>query len=90
MPIGKIVGIEHRNYTDKQTGEYKSNRVIHYTHKLNAKGDEGIGAGSVYVDVEKYDIPLEMGSFVLVEKNNSGFLSNLELIQALEKKPENK
>lgn len=91
MPIVKIVGVEPRNYTDKQTGESKSNMVVHYTHKINTNGACGIGAGNVFIDFDKHDIQIpEMGSIVLVEKNDKGYLTNIEYIQAAEKKPDGK
>lgn len=77
MPIGTIVGIRKNNYVKKDTGELKTSTVIHYTYKSSEKGMVGIGADSVFVDVERFDPPTDIGSVYLIEKED-GFLRNLE------------
>lgn len=81
MPLATIVGIESRDYVAKGTGEIKNMTVIHYTYKLNGKGMTGVGAESVFVDIERYDPPKDLGAVYMVDKDKRGFLSNLELVK---------
>ena len=91
MPLGKIVGVLTRSGSKKDTGEYWESIRIYYTYNVREKGMAGYGADNVRVNLEKFNMERpELGAVYLIEKDADGWLENIELVSAAEKKDGNK